>query len=66
MKKLVIDLVNKLEAIQKSNPRLFKIGIITLYCVAPIEMLCLKLGVMGYKKFKIQYYMSREEQEDLR
>lgn len=66
MKKLVVDLCNKLEAIQKSNPKLFRIGFIILWCVAPIEMLCIKLGVFGYKKFKMQYYMSREEQEDLR
>ena len=66
MKKLVVDLCNKLEAIQKSNPKLFRVGYIILWCVAPIEMLCIKMGIFGYKKFKMQYQMSREEQEDLR
>ena len=66
MKKLVVDLCNKLEAIQKSNPKLFRIGIITLYCIAPIEMLCLMFGLLGYRKFKMQYYMSKENQEDLK
>ena len=66
IKKLVIDLVNRLQDIQESNPKLFRIGFIILWIVAPIEMLCLKLGLLGYKKFKMQYYMSRENQEDLR
>ena len=66
MKKLVVDLVNKLEAIQKSNPKLFRIGFIILWVIAPIEMLCLKLGLFGYRKFKMQYYMSRENQEELK
>ena len=66
MKRLVMDLVNKLQDIQESNPKLFRIGFIILWCIAPIEMLCLKLGLFGYKKFKMQYYMSRENQEDLK
>ena len=66
MKKLVINLVNRLQDIQESNPKLFRIGLIILWCVAPIEMLCLKLGLFGYKKFKMQYYLSRERQEELK
>lgn len=64
MKKLIINLINKIEMNRTKKPKTFKIIMITLYCIAPIEMLCLKLGILGYKKLNNKY--SKKIQEDLK
>ena len=48
----IIRLVNYMEKFKKEKPILYKTLYIMLWCAAPIEMLCIKLGLFGYKKYK--------------
>lgn len=52
MKNQIINLINYIETKREANPKLFKVLWYILWCAAPIEMSCIKLGVFGYKKIK--------------
>ena len=52
MKNYIIKMINYLETKKESNPKTFKILYIALFCIAPIEMISIKLGIFGYKKLK--------------
>ena len=52
MKNYIIKMINYLETKKESNPKTFKILYISLFCIAPIEMISIKLGILGYKKLK--------------
>lgn len=57
MKELIIKLIDYVETKREANPRLFKVLIIGLWFIAPLEMACIKLGIFGYNKIK-QYNKS--------
>ena len=52
MKNYIIKIINYLETKKESNPKTFKILYITLFFIAPIEMISIKIGIFGYKKLK--------------
>ena len=52
MKNYIIKIINYLETKKESNPKTFKILLILLFFIAPIEMVSIKLGILGYKKLK--------------
>lgn len=58
---IILKLYNKINAMPKRRK---KILLIVLYCIAPIEMLCLNLGIFGYKKLCNK--VSKKIHEDLK
>jgi len=63
MKNIITNLINKIEQFRESKPRVFKVLYVSLWCIAPIEMLCIRLGVFGYKKLQKKYYFNSTLEE---
>lgn len=59
MKKLLINLINKIEMNRIKHPKTFKLVMILLWVIAPLEMACIKLGIFGYTK--INQYNNKKE-----
>lgn len=45
-----------MEMFRESRPKTFRILYYALWVFAPIEMCCIKLGIFGYKKLRINEY----------
>ena len=62
MKELILRFITYIDSIKESQTILFKILYILLWFLAPIEMICIKLGILGYKKIKHYHKSNIEEQ----
>ena len=58
MKNQIIKLINYVDSKKQSNPKLFKVLYISLWMVAPLEMLCFKMGWFGFKKLQKKFYFN--------
>lgn len=66
MKNHITNIINYIERRKETNPRLFKILYYGLFLIAPIEMLCIKLCLFGYKKVKTYNNKTIKETYDTR
>lgn len=55
----ILRFITFLEGIRDNRPILYKSLYYALWVTMPIEMLCIKLGLFGYKKFKENQFSNK-------